>query len=151
MSESDANSRIAIVSEDKVRPRCARSLAARATAERPPAFLPTPQCKPKKCRQECQKSCPVVRMGKECIKVAPTSRLAWISEELCIGCGICVKKCPFEAINIINIPRSCVHRAIPLACCSPVRAETYVPPCPPRSTTKQPDEGDDAPLRFELL
>jgi ATP-binding cassette subfamily E protein 1 len=45
-------------------------------------------------------------MGKECIKVAPTAKLAWISEELCIGCGICVKKCPFEAINIINIPRS---------------------------------------------
>ena len=52
------------------------------------------------------KSCPVVRMGKECIKVAPTSKVAFLSEELCIGCGICVKKCPFEAIYIINIPRS---------------------------------------------
>ena len=25
------------------------------------------------------------------MEVAPTSKLAWISEELCIGCGICVK------------------------------------------------------------
>lgn len=25
--------------------------------------------------------------------------------QLCIGCGICVKKCPFEAINIINLPK----------------------------------------------
>eukprot|EP00612_Vaucheria_litorea_P005297 CAMPEP_0171459840 /NCGR_PEP_ID=MMETSP0945-20130129/4956_1 /TAXON_ID=109269 /ORGANISM="Vaucheria litorea, Strain CCMP2940" /LENGTH=584 /DNA_ID=CAMNT_0011985925 /DNA_START=156 /DNA_END=1910 /DNA_ORIENTATION=+ len=32
--------------------------------------------------------------------------MAYISEELCIGCGICVKKCPFEAINIINLPKN---------------------------------------------
>lgn len=38
--------------------------------------------------------------------MTPTSKSAWISEELCIGCGICVKKCPFEAIQIINLPRS---------------------------------------------
>jgi len=39
-----------------------------------------------------------------CIEVTPNDRIATISEELCIGCGICVKKCPFEAINIINLP-----------------------------------------------
>ena len=33
-----------------------------------------------------------------CIEVKPTDKLAFISEELCIGCGICVKKCPFEVI-----------------------------------------------------
>lgn len=33
-----------------------------------------------------------------------TDKIAFISEFLCIGCGICVKKCPFEAIAIINLP-----------------------------------------------
>ncbi|KAF9741059.1 Translation initiation factor RLI1 [Paraphaeosphaeria minitans] len=61
-------------------------------------------CKPKKCRQECKKSCPVVRTGKLCIEVDNTSKIAFISERLCIGCGICPKKCPFDAINIINLP-----------------------------------------------
>ena len=32
------------------------------------------------------------------------ARIATISESLCIGCGICVKKCPFEAVAIINLP-----------------------------------------------
>jgi len=36
--------------------------------------------------------------------VTPSSKIATISEELCIGCGICVRKCPFEAIHIINLP-----------------------------------------------
>eukprot|EP01038_Epipyxis_sp_PR26KG_P011664 gene11664-15618_t len=70
------------------------------------AIVKEDKCKPKKCRQECKKSCPVVKLGKLCIEVTPNSKLAFISEELCIGCGICVKKCPFEAINIINLPKS---------------------------------------------
>jgi ATP-binding cassette subfamily E protein 1 len=44
-------------------------------------------------------------MGKMCIEVTPESRVAMISETLCIGCGICVKKCPFAAIRIINLPK----------------------------------------------
>lgn len=68
------------------------------------AIVNSDKCKPKRCKQECKKSCPVVRLGKLCIEVAPTSKIAWISEPLCIGCGICVKKCPFEAITIINLP-----------------------------------------------
>mmetsp|Transcript_5268 Transcript_5268/g.7763 ORF Transcript_5268/g.7763 Transcript_5268/m.7763 type:complete len:623 (+) Transcript_5268:117-1985(+) len=78
------------------------------------AIISPERCKPKKCRQECKKSCPVVKMGKLCIEVGPKSKLAFISEPLCIGCGICVKKCPFEAINIINLPkdleRNTTHR-----------------------------------------
>ncbi|KAJ3296289.1 ABC transporter E member 2 [Borealophlyctis nickersoniae] len=78
------------------------------------AIVSSDKCKPKKCRQECKKSCPVVRMGKLCIEVTPNDKIAFISEELCIGCGICVKKCPFAAIHIINLPtnleRDTTHR-----------------------------------------
>ncbi|XP_025084842.1 ATP-binding cassette sub-family E member 1-like [Pomacea canaliculata] len=78
------------------------------------AIVSNDKCKPKRCRQECKKFCPVVRMGKLCIEVTPTDKIAFISEELCIGCGICAKKCPFEAISIINLPsnleRETTHR-----------------------------------------
>lgn len=68
-----------------------------------------------------------------CVEVEKTSKIAFISEtvraawrrsrvsgrrtaltptprprpgpQLCIGCGICVKKCPFDAIQIINLPK----------------------------------------------
>ncbi len=93
------------------------------------AIVSNDKCKPKKCRQECRKSCPVVRMGetsflvlprgkteflcvdssrsrkicapvkslrlflsgKLCIEVSPADKIAFISEDLCIGCGICAK------------------------------------------------------------
>lgn len=69
------------------------------------AIVSKDKCKPKKCRQECKRSCPVVRGGKMCIEVNDQSKVAMISETLCIGCGICVKKCPFGAIEIINLPK----------------------------------------------
>mmetsp|Transcript_16038 Transcript_16038/g.34102 ORF Transcript_16038/g.34102 Transcript_16038/m.34102 type:complete len:655 (-) Transcript_16038:93-2057(-) len=70
------------------------------------AIVDDQKCKPKKCAQECMKFCPVVRMGKLCVEVKPTDKISTISEELCIGCGICVKKCPFGAIQIINLPKN---------------------------------------------
>ena len=37
-----------------------------------------------------------------------------ISEVLCVGCGICIKKCPYKAISIVNVPdelqKDCSHR-----------------------------------------
>jgi len=42
-----------------------------------------------------------------------------IVESLCSGCGICVKKCPFQAISVVNIPdeleTECSHRFGPNA------------------------------------
>ncbi len=60
------------------------------------AIVNSDKCKPKRCRQECKKYCPVVRMGKLCIEVSPNDKIASISEELCIGCGICVKVPEFD-------------------------------------------------------
>jgi ATP-binding cassette, sub-family E, member 1 len=50
----------------------------------------------------CEKVCPVNRTGKECITHKDGEKPI-ISEELCIGCEICQNRCPFEAINIVNI------------------------------------------------
>lgn len=61
------------------------------------------RCNPKKCGfWLCEKVCPVNRAGKECIKHEGEEKPV-ISEELCIGCLICPKKCPFQAISITNL------------------------------------------------
>mmetsp|Transcript_15702 Transcript_15702/g.53620 ORF Transcript_15702/g.53620 Transcript_15702/m.53620 type:complete len:624 (+) Transcript_15702:215-2086(+) len=70
------------------------------------AIVSADRCRPKKCKHECKKACPVVKIGKLCIEVLPGRKTAFLSEELCIGCGICVKKCPFDAIMIINLPKN---------------------------------------------
>jgi len=59
-------------------------------------------CESKKCGLECIKECPVNINGQECI-VLDDKKISLISEELCIGCGICVKVCPFDAIDILNL------------------------------------------------
>lgn len=38
--------------------------------------------------------------GKLCIEVTAASKIAFISEELCIGCGICVKVCVMQDIHV---------------------------------------------------
>ncbi len=59
--------RIAIVSEDKYVGKLAQSTARLLLCQRGIQFawlLVWHRCKPKKCRQECKKSCPVVKVGK---------------------------------------------------------------------------------------
>ncbi len=69
------------------------------------AVLDEDLCKPKKCGLECIVYCPVSKTGGECIVQREDDGKAVISEDLCTGCGICVKKCPFEAIVIVNLAK----------------------------------------------
>ncbi len=76
------------------------------------AVVDLERCQPDRCNYECKNYCPPNRTGKECI----TNRgedaqeggadQVRVSEELCLGesCGICVEKCPFDALEIINLP-----------------------------------------------
>lgn len=67
------------------------------------AVLLRDHCQPKKCNTECIKYCPKVRTGVEAVVMGDSGKPV-ISEELCAGCGICINKCPFEAIKIIGLP-----------------------------------------------
>jgi ATP-binding cassette subfamily E protein 1 len=69
------------------------------------AVLDEELCQPKKCGLECIIYCPVNKTGGECIVQRPEDNKAVISEDLCTGCGICIKKCPFDAIVIVNLAR----------------------------------------------
>jgi ATP-binding cassette subfamily E protein 1 len=62
-------------------------------------------CKPGDCSRECIRFCPIVRTGAEAIKYEPTTMEApEVAETLCTGCAICVKKCPFNALKVVNLP-----------------------------------------------
>ncbi len=62
------------------------------------------RCQPKRCHLECITFCPPQRTGTEVIWIGQESGKAEISEETCIACGICTRKCPFDAIRIIGLP-----------------------------------------------
>ncbi|MCW4006321.1 MAG: ribosome biogenesis/translation initiation ATPase RLI [Candidatus Bathyarchaeota archaeon] len=76
------------------------------------AVMDYDRCKPKKCDKLCIKFCPMVRSRVEAVRFEDNKIV--ISEKLCSGCGICVKKCPFKAISIVNLPdeldQDCSHR-----------------------------------------
>ena len=67
------------------------------------AVLDQELCQPKKCGLECIKYCPVNKSGADCIVLNEDSKKAQIDEDICNGCGICVKVCPFDAITIVNL------------------------------------------------
>ena len=84
------------------------------------AIVNQEKCKPDKCKKECITFCPPQLGGKEVIKLTDIEdisvekisiikttnkkKIAKIIESMCIGCNICVHKCPFNAIKIINLP-----------------------------------------------
>lgn len=52
-------------------------------------------------------------MEEDTITIDPKTKKPLISEELCNGCGICTKRCPFQAVSIINLPEALgepIHR-----------------------------------------
>ncbi len=67
------------------------------------AVLDKDLCQPRKCGLECIKYCPVNKSGAECIVLNEDTKKAQIDENICNGCGICVKVCPFDAITIVNL------------------------------------------------
>ncbi|WP_435344675.1 ribosome biogenesis/translation initiation ATPase RLI [Haloarchaeobius sp. HRN-SO-5] len=77
------------------------------------AVVDLERCQPDRCNYECKNFCPPNRTGKECITLRGEDAMEGkpdqvrISEEICLGetCGICVEKCPFDAIEIINLPQ----------------------------------------------
>ena len=72
------------------------------------AVLNKDRCKPVKCspfgEKPCIKYCPKVRTGDKTITLNSDGKRVTIIENLCTGCGICIKKCPFNAIWIVNLP-----------------------------------------------
>ncbi len=66
---------------------------------------------PENCNYLCVNACPINRTGKECITLGEDGKPK-IAEDLCIGCDICVKKCPGEAISIVNLPEELDTQAI---------------------------------------
>ncbi len=76
------------------------------------AVLDQDRCKPERCDRACYRFCPPVRSRIEAIRFEDDKPI--IVEPLCVGCGICVKKCPFNALTIVNLPdeleEECSHR-----------------------------------------
>jgi len=67
------------------------------------AVLDKKSCRPKDCGHECRKYCPMVRSKLDAVTFDDYESAPKIHEAICSGCGICVRKCPFKAISVVNI------------------------------------------------
>lgn len=72
-------------------------------------------CKPSKCSLECIRFCPINKSKRgTAIELSSDGKTVVIHEDVCIGCGICIRKCPFKAISIVNLPdeleKNVIHR-----------------------------------------
>jgi ATP-binding cassette subfamily E protein 1 len=76
------------------------------------AVLDEERCESKRCGRPCYSFCPPVRNKIEAVVFEGDK--PQIVESLCMGCGICVRKCPFKAISIVNLAdeleEDCSHR-----------------------------------------
>ncbi len=68
------------------------------------AIVEKDKCHPTKCQHECIKFDPVNKAGGEGFHLGPSGK-SEISEEVVTEMHkICAKKCPFQAIHIVNLP-----------------------------------------------
>ncbi|HIH90652.1 TPA: ribosome biogenesis/translation initiation ATPase RLI [Desulfurococcaceae archaeon] len=69
-------------------------------------------CKPDKCNYECIRFCPINKTGRnKAIELGEDGKPI-IHELVCTGCGICIKKCPFQAIHIENLPEEVEEKLV---------------------------------------
>ncbi|MBS3124737.1 ribosome biogenesis/translation initiation ATPase RLI [Candidatus Woesearchaeota archaeon] len=79
------------------------------------AIVRKDRCNPQGCGGYlCARVCPVNMEDKDCIVPGPPpEKKPIIDEKLCTGCGICPNRCPFGAIDIVNLPEALsnpIHR-----------------------------------------
>ncbi|MCW3991151.1 MAG: ribosome biogenesis/translation initiation ATPase RLI [Candidatus Bathyarchaeota archaeon] len=66
------------------------------------AVVDKERCRSDRCDLVCIRFCPMVRSRREAIRLEGGK--AYVAESLCSGCGICIRKCPFDALMIVNLP-----------------------------------------------
>ncbi len=73
-------------------------------------------CHPDKCGIPCIRFCPINKTKPyKAIEISSEKKgKPVVYEDKCIACGICIKKCPFKAIRIVNLPEeieeNLIHR-----------------------------------------